>query len=112
LADIGAYEFIPDPNTITLPIRTLRPRSINIFTDKLVLQVEGENFLPGATVYWDGTPLPTEVRDSNCVEASVGPEMFPRCGEYSITVKNPRTDPSNPLPFHVDGCDDLQDGQK
>ena len=112
LADIGAYEFIPDPNIITLPIKTLRPRSINIFTDKLVLLVEGENFLPGATVYWNGTPLPTEVRDSNYVEASVGPQMFPRCGEYSITVKNPGADPSNALPFYVDGCDDMPHGRK
>jgi CSLREA domain-containing protein len=39
LADIGAYELVPDPNKITLPIRTLRPRSINIFTGKAAVLV-------------------------------------------------------------------------
>jgi hypothetical protein len=82
----------------------LRPRSVKILTENLVLQVEGQGFLPGATVYWNWTPLPTEVRDSTFVEAVVKPEMFPRCGDYPITARNPGTDPSNPLSFHVFGC--------
>lgn len=107
LADIGAYEYDFDPGQ-TLAIETVRPRSINISTEKLVLLVEGEKLLPGATVYWNGTPLATEVRDSSHVEAYVQPELFSRCGEYLITVGNPGTEPSSPLTFYVDGCDDIR----
>jgi CSLREA domain-containing protein len=111
-ADVGAYELI---NTGTTPqivaLGGLRPRSAKILSENLVLRVDGRGFLPGATVYWNGTPLPTEVRDSTYVEAAVKPEMFPRCGEYSITVRNPGADPSGPLSFHVGGCGRPLDGE-
>jgi CSLREA domain-containing protein len=102
-ADVGAYEAESTTSQIVI-LNGLRPRSAKILTENLVLQVEGEGFLPGATVYWNWTPLPTEVRDSTFVEAVVKPEMFPRCGDYPITARNPDTDPSNPLSFHVFGC--------
>ena len=111
-ADVGAYELI---NTSTIGpfvmLNGLRPRSINILSENLVLRVEGDGFLRGAIVYWNGAPLRTEFRDSTYVEAVVEPEMFPRCGDYSITARNPGADPSNPLSFHVDGCGRSLDGK-
>jgi len=105
--DAGAYELVNTTNQI-LTLDVLRPRSTRILTENLVLRVEGQGFLPGATVNWNGAPLPTKVHGSTQVEAEVKPEMFPRCGEYSITASNPGADPSSRLSFHVDGCRPLR----
>lgn len=106
-ADVGAYELVRTNSPIVI-VHKLKPRSVKILTDNLVLQIEGQGFLPDATIYWNYTPLPTVVRDSTHVEAAVTPELFPRCGNYSITAKNPGADPSASLSVEVDGCDHLQ----
>ena len=61
------------------------------------LQVFGTNFVPGAQVLWNGTPLATGYIDGNRLTATVPVPLVHDPGDIGIQVKNPGTTASNSL---------------
>ncbi len=55
----------------------------------LVLYVIGSNFLDGAAVLWNGTPLATAFQHSGLLQAIVTPENLANPGTVAVAVGNP-----------------------
>lgn len=72
--------------------------------DAFTLTVEGEGFVDGATVSWDGDPRPTDFLGADRLEAQIGSEDLAFAGSAAVTVANP--DPSagvsEPVTFTVE----------
>src|SRR5207248_280444 len=70
------------------------------------LTVEGANFVPGATVFWNGLARATTFVNSTYVTAAIPAEFIRTPGTASITVRNPDGIPSTPLTFTISsgGC--------
>jgi len=71
------------------------------------MTVTGANFIPGATVLWDGAGLPTTWINSTTLQASVSAERIANPGSVTSTVVNPNLPPgqgiSNPQSFSIYG---------
>jgi hypothetical protein len=104
---------LPATFTITNPIPILlsiNPSSSPIFWGStFTITATGEQFVPGATVNWDGVPLPTTYESSTQLEAQVPDSKTDFGQKASVTVSNPApgggtSDPFGftvPLPPHL-----------
>lgn len=63
------------------------------------LNVGGANFVPGAKVLFNGTPLTTQFNGSTYVSATVPANLVHDAGQAGISVQNPGAAPSNALKF-------------
>jgi hypothetical protein len=81
----------------------ISPASAAVGSSDLQLTLSGEGFASGATVLWDGAPLPTTVISSTQVQATVAAAELAEAGERSITVANPglAATPSNSQLFSI-----------
>jgi trimeric autotransporter adhesin len=65
------------------------------------LVVEGNSFISGATVYWQGQPLATTFVNFGKLTATVPSAFTAICGDFIITVKQPDGTLSNAVHFIV-----------
>ncbi len=65
------------------------------------ITVNGSNFLTGATVQWNGTPLTTTFVGATQLTASVTAGLIGTAGTVPVLVKNPEGAPSNAVTFTV-----------
>jgi hypothetical protein len=70
-------------------ISTLSPNSAAAEGPSFTLTVNGSNFVTGARVIWNGTPLPTTFRSSGRLTATVAASLIFRGQQASVTVVNP-----------------------
>ena len=67
------------------------------------LTVMGADFVPGATVAWNGVAQPTTFGDGSRLEAAIAPSLIPLAGQVTVVVTNPTPSiaPSNIWPLAV-----------
>jgi hypothetical protein len=84
-------------------ISGLTPGVIAMGSAAFTLTVNGNGFVPGAVVNWNGSPRPTTVVDSGRLTAQIGAADIVTAGSATITVVNPAPGggPSNALSFTI-----------
>jgi hypothetical protein len=68
---------------------TLTPATANAGDPGFTLTVAGTNFVPGASVLWNGAALPTIYGSATQLQAIVAASLISSSGTASITVQNP-----------------------
>ncbi len=86
----NALTFVVGSPTPT--ITGLSPSTARAGGSDLTLTVDGQHFLNGATVLWNGTPLPTTYLGGTQLRATVASALTALGGEVGITVRNPGPD--------------------
>lgn len=90
LGSVDAYNFIVNwqgaATTGKVTIASLSPSSATAGGASFTLTVEGSNFSSGASVDWNGTPLPTSFFSSIEMQATVESNLIAAAGTVSITV--------------------------
>jgi len=66
-----------------------------------VLAVNGSNFVPGATVKWNGSPRTTTFVSGSQLTASILASDIAAAGSAQVTVTNPGSPASLPVFFEV-----------
>jgi uncharacterized protein (TIGR03437 family) len=84
-----------------LQILSLAPGRIDAGGDSVTLAVSGAGFLPGATLMWAGTPLPTTILDSGRLTAVVPARLKDASGAFTLTAVNPDETVSNSVAIMV-----------
>ena len=75
--------------TVNAPaISSLSPSSATAGSGAFLLTVNGSNFINGAAVYWNGTPLSTSFSSSVLLTAAVPASLTTSSGSASVTVAN------------------------
>ena len=69
-------------------VATLAPASVTAGGPAFVLVVNGTNFLPAASVLWNGSPLQTSFQSSTVLTASVTASQIVSAGTASVSVLN------------------------
>ncbi|BDI28913.1 hypothetical protein CCAX7_009640 [Capsulimonas corticalis] len=82
-------------------ITALTPSSEIAGDPGFMLSVTGARCLPGATINWNGAPLPTTFVSSSLLTASVSADKIANSGTASITLSNPGAAPSAALSFPI-----------
>lgn len=82
-------------------ITGLSPSTARAGGSDLTLTVDGQQFLEGATVLWDGTPLPTTYVSGTQLSATVASALMALGGEVGITVRNPGPDGPTSVPVQL-----------
>lgn len=80
--------------TIKPLIRALEPSSVRAGSPAFALTVSGANFLPGASVLFNQTPVPTIYRSEGALEAQVSASLVAEGGPVDVQVRNPKGEPS------------------
>ena len=80
----AATQFPINPPAIT----TLSPATVSAGGPTFTLTVSGGNFIPGSSVQWNGTSLPTIYNSATQLSASVASSLITAGGTASITVQN------------------------
>ncbi len=90
-------------NPIPFLNQSLSPSTVSPGSSGLTLKVGGSNFISGATIDFDGSPLTTTYVDSEHLSASVPATDVASAKTASITVVNPAPGggSSNPIYFQV-----------
>jgi len=88
--------------TVTGPALTgLSPSSAVAGSGAFTLTVAGNNFVPGATVVWNGTSLATSFLGASQLSAQVPAPLVANAGVVTIVVQSPGGSASMPLTFSV-----------
>lgn len=69
-------------------VATLAPASVTAGGQAFVITVNGTNFLPAASVLWNGSPLQTSFQSSTVLTASVTASQIVSAGDASVSVLN------------------------
>ncbi len=105
---IGYFgETAPGSKTFTIAaqpeISGLNPASAVVGSGQITITVNGENFVNGSTVLWNGTLLGTVFLDSTTLTATVPATDLVQSSTDAITVRNPKDMTSNVVSFNVVG---------
>src|SRR6266566_2379778 len=82
-------------------ITSISPSSCLAGSPQFALTVNGTNFVNGATVNWNGTPLTTGFVSSTKLAAVVPAANVATAGTAQVTAKNPTSSPSNAVTFTI-----------
>src|SRR6266513_515853 len=85
----------------TPTITSISPSSCLAGSPQFALTVNGTNFVNGATVNWNGTPLTTAFVSSTKLIAVVPAANVATAGTAQVTAKNPTGSPSNAVTFTI-----------
>jgi len=80
---------------IMAPVTGVQPSSVVVGTINFQVTVTGTNFVSGAIVYWNGSPLKTTFGSSSSLIASVPASLIASAGYATITAANPGGGVSN-----------------
>ena len=81
----------------------LSPNSAQVGDASATFMAFGSNFLPGATVTWNGTPLATSFLGVSQLSATVPQSLLSAQGFAAISIVNPNGARSNSLLFTIAG---------
>jgi len=76
-------------------ITRINPDSTTAGGTRLVLTLDGSDFVPGTQTYWNGNALPTAFVTSSRLQALVPTQLLTDAGLISIVVVNPGGETSN-----------------
>jgi hypothetical protein len=93
----ASSQFPINPPSIT----TMSPTTVAAGGPAFQLTVTGGNFIPGSTVQWNGTSLPTIYNSATQLTADVAANLIASGGTASITVQNGGTANSAPATFTI-----------
>jgi hypothetical protein len=97
-APLSATTLFPvNPPSIT----TLSPTTVSAGGPAFTLTVTGGNFIPGSTVQWNGTSLPTIYNSATQLTADVAASLIASGGSASVTVQNGGTATSAASTFSI-----------
>jgi uncharacterized protein (TIGR03437 family) len=85
----------------TLALTTLSPAAGTAGSPAFTLAVNGAGFLPGMTVQWNGSPLPTTFVSAGQVLATVTANLIASSGTASVSVNSAGGPTSNTLSFPI-----------
>jgi hypothetical protein len=90
-------------NPVPFLNQPLRPDSVEPFHGAFTLTVTGTGFVSGATVNWNGIPMPTTFVSSSELQAAIPATSVESHQTVTVTVVNPRPrgGASNPVYFPV-----------
>lgn len=86
-ASSGVVDFAISEQTAPT-VATLSPASLIVSSQSIILTVTGTNFLPTATVLWNGTPLATTFQSNVVLTAVVTGAQIATAGTASVAVAN------------------------
>jgi uncharacterized repeat protein (TIGR03803 family) len=72
-------------------LNMIQPATTPLGSPDLTLELSGANFVPGATVSFNGVTLPTTFKDPNDLSATVGSAALATAGTFPVSVTNPDT---------------------
>ncbi len=84
-----AQTVIVTASSSTLSISGLSPGQATLRGQTFTLTVNGSGFLAGATVQWNGSPLPTTYISGSQLQASVSANLIATAGVANVSVMNP-----------------------
>jgi hypothetical protein len=84
-----------------LTLAALSPASASVFGPTFTLTLTGTNFMPNATVYWNGTPLTTTYVSNTQLTAWVPSDQLDTVGNRAVYVRNPDSEHSGMLTFVI-----------
>ncbi len=90
-------------------ISSISPSTAVLQQDNTVITVMGSGFLPGATIYFNGTPLTSTYVAANQMLATVPASNMVVASTNLITATNPGTVASNSMAFTVSVVPGLPD---
>jgi len=93
------YVALASTNGATLT--SLGPNGATVGGPAFTLTVNGSNFVSGATVQWNGSPLSTTFVNGTQLTAAVPGSLIANTGSASVTVVNPGSTASNALTFSI-----------
>ncbi len=82
-------------------ITSISPLAAMLGTTEVTLTVTGQNFLPGATVLWNGLSLPTTSPATGQLAAMIPNSLLLAPGNAIVSVRNPDGQTSAGVPFQV-----------
>jgi uncharacterized protein (TIGR03437 family) len=97
----NAVSFVITPNPYGTTIVSLTPTSALAGGPAVTLTVTGERYVPGSTVMWIQTPLPTTFVSSTQLTAIIPLNLVAIVGTAPITVSTPGIADSNSVTFPV-----------
>ena len=101
-ATSNSYSFTITSGVPPAPfLSSLSPNSAPAGAPALNMTVNGQGFLFGASVLWNGSPLTTTEVSANQLLASVPASFLMTAGSASVTVLNPGNLASNGLTFNI-----------
>lgn len=96
---------VPNPSgggNDSQPVLTaISPASGRAGDGDIAITIEGANFGPTSTAYWNGTPLATTYVSPTTLTALVPASLTSLPGSGSVTVANPSGLPSGPVTFSI-----------
>jgi hypothetical protein len=96
---------VPVPNgggTEPVPVLTgISPASGRSGDGDITITVDGSNFSPTSTAFWNGTPLVTTFISTNQLSAVIPSTLTSLPGSGNVTVANPSGLPSGPVTFQI-----------
>ena len=87
--------------TLTPAIAKLTPQAVAAGSATFALTVNGTQFLPGATIQWNGNALATTYVGPTQLTVSVPAANIASLGWGNVTVLNPGSPPSAPVPLSI-----------
>lgn len=98
--------FVSNPLSFTIvnappALMTLTPASVLAESTGVVLSVTGSNFGAGATMLWNGKPLPTIVVNSTQLTTPLTADLLAQSRTVGIAVLNPDGQVTHDLPFVI-----------
>jgi hypothetical protein len=84
-------------------LSSISPQTAVLGSGALILKVSGSNFALGATVNWNGVPLPTTFSNSTQLSATIAASLITSIGSAQIAITNgsPGGGISGALPFSI-----------
>ncbi len=103
----GGLESVPVQLPVVAPtptVASLVPATVKAGTGTTNVQVSGSGFLSGATVLWDGQPVPTTYGNGGVLTAAIDAAQLAFGGVAGVAVENPGVDRpvSNSQPFTIE----------
>jgi hypothetical protein len=91
-ASTPAVVVTPTPTPTPPPpwvLASLAPQSVFASTGNFTMQVSGDKFGPGATVFVDGQPVPTQYKSMQQLTATVPASLISSQGQRQVRVSTP-----------------------
>jgi len=95
------YAAFASANSGAATLTSLGPNGATVGGPTFTLTVSGTNFVSGATVQWNGSPLSTSFVSGTQLTAAVPASLIANVGTASVTVVNPGSIASNALTFSI-----------
>jgi hypothetical protein len=104
IVQLGASGAPPPPAPAPATLTSLSPSSASAGGPAFTLNVNGTDFVSGATVRWNGANRTTTFVSSTQLSAAIPATDIATAGTAQVTALNPGASVSNALPFTITGA--------